>query len=59
MLTAVAAMPGEAGAAAPAQDFRVTRVRFLPAPGHAAEVKGGQFAGSLTSATNDFERIAR
>ena len=43
---------------AQAADFRITKIRFFPREGHAAEMKGGQFAGSLTSATNDFATIA-
>ncbi|MBC7807055.1 MAG: chitobiase/beta-hexosaminidase C-terminal domain-containing protein [Akkermansiaceae bacterium] len=37
----------------------VTRIRFFPAPGQAAGMKGGRFTGSITSATNDFEELAR
>lgn len=40
-----------------AGDFRITRIRFFPREGHAGEMKGGQFVGSLTSATNDFQGI--
>ena len=39
-------------------DYRITKVRFFPRPGHAAEMKGGKFVGSLTSATNDFQDLA-
>jgi len=38
-------------------NFTVTKIRFYPRTGHAAEMKGGSFAGSLTSATNDFRDI--
>ena len=38
-------------------DYRITKVRFFPRAGHAAEMKGGRFSGSLTSATNDFQDI--
>ncbi len=47
-----------ADAQAPGRDFRVSRIRFYPAAGHAAEMKGGQFLGSLTGPTNDFETVA-
>lgn len=40
-------------------DFRVTSVRFFPAPGLAEKMKGGRFTGSNTSATNDFVEFAR
>jgi hypothetical protein len=39
-------------------DFRITRVRLLPASGRAADLKGGHVVGSLTGPTNDFEGIA-
>ncbi len=46
------------GAAGPiARDYTITRVRFFPRAGHAAEMRGGRFVGSLTSATNDFQDI--
>ncbi len=38
-------------------DYLVTRVRLFPRTGHAAEMKGGRFLGSITSPTNDFEEI--
>lgn len=37
----------------------VTRIRFFPAPGQAAGMKGGRFTGSITSATNDFEELVK
>jgi hypothetical protein len=37
----------------------VTRVRFFPAAGHAAAMKGGRFTGSVTGPTNDFQEFAR
>src|SRR4051794_32359275 len=43
----------------PADDYAITRIRFYPRTGHAAEMKGGRFVGSLTSATNDFEDIVQ
>ena len=43
----------------PTADYAITRIRFYPRAGHAAEMKGGRFVGSLTSATNDFEDIAQ
>ena len=49
-----------AGCAQPATpDYRITGIRFFPRAGHAAEMKGGQFIGSLTSATNDFQDIVK
>lgn len=42
----------------PDPDYRITKVRVRPAAGKAADLKGGQFAGSLTSPTNDFETLA-
>lgn len=53
LAAAQAALPDASGS-----DYRITRIRFYPAAGHAAEMKGGQFVGSLTSATNDFEALA-
>jgi hypothetical protein len=41
-----------------APPLQVTRVRFMPAPGQAAAMKGGRFTGSNSSATNDFETLA-
>jgi hypothetical protein len=38
---------------------RVTRIRFFPAPGKAAAMKGGRFSGSLTGPTNDFEEMVK
>lgn len=43
--------------AAPDPDYRVDKVRLLPASGHAAELTGGRVVGSLTGPTNDFETI--
>ncbi len=40
-------------------DFRVTSVRFFPAPGLAEKMKGGRFTGSNTSATHDFVELAK
>ncbi|MBC8135536.1 MAG: chitobiase/beta-hexosaminidase C-terminal domain-containing protein, partial [Fibrella sp.] len=37
----------------------LTRIRFFPATGQAAGMKGGRFTGSITSATNDFEELVR
>ncbi len=37
----------------------VTRIRFFPAPGQAAGMKGGRFTGSITSVTNDFEELVK
>lgn len=37
----------------------VSRIRFFPATGQAAGMKGGRFTGSITSATNDFEELVR
>lgn len=37
----------------------VTRIRFFPASGAANGMKGGRFTGSITSATNDFEELAK
>jgi hypothetical protein len=42
-----------------ADDYGITRIRLYPRAGHAAEMKGGKFVGSLTSATNDFEDIVQ
>src|SRR5208282_2035753 len=39
--------------------YVVTRIRFFPRPGHAAEMVGGNFVGSITSATNDFNVMVR
>ncbi|MFQ3671036.1 MAG: chitobiase/beta-hexosaminidase C-terminal domain-containing protein, partial [Verrucomicrobiia bacterium] len=41
------------------EDYRVTTIRFFPAPGLAEKMKDGRFTGSNTSATNDFVEIAR
>lgn len=41
------------------EPLRITRIRFRPAAGQAAKMKGGRFTGSNSSATNDFEEIVR
>lgn len=45
------------GSAVGASTYGVTKIRFRPRRGHAGEMKGGRFVGSLTSATKDFETI--
>lgn len=40
-------------------DFRVTSVRFFPAPGQAEKMVGGRFTGSNASATTDFVEFAK
>ncbi len=42
----------------PVSPQMVTSVRFVPAAGQAKAMVGGQFAGSLTSPTNDFVTFA-
>lgn len=42
----------------PPSPWRVSAVRFMPASGKAATMKGGRFTGSNMSATNGFEEIA-
>jgi len=46
---------GSAASAAPV----VTRIRFFPAPGQAAKMKGARFTGSITGPTNDFEELVK
>jgi acyl-CoA thioesterase I len=58
VLAGAAVLSGARAAPLVAPDYRVTRIRFFPRPGHAAEMKGGKFVGSLTSATNDFQDLA-
>lgn len=42
-----------------ADSFVVTRIRFQPRSGHPQRMVGGRFSGSITSATNDFEMVAK
>jgi hypothetical protein len=61
LLAAVAVVTGVRAADVPAPDgqsYVVTKIRFYPREGHAAQIKGGRFSGSLTSPTNDFEVLA-
>jgi len=54
----VASSAASQAADKPAADYAITKIRVYPRGGHAAEMQGGKFVGSLTSATNDFEDIA-
>jgi hypothetical protein len=55
--TITSTQTGGAPALAATGDYRVTRIRFYPRAGQAAGMQGGRFAGSITSATNDFDTI--
>lgn len=51
------ALCGTSPAAPPPDNYTVTKIRLHLRPNHAARLKGGRFAGSLTSPTNDFHTL--
>jgi chitobiase/beta-hexosaminidase-like protein len=52
-----ATAPLEAGQLQKTHNYSITKIRFFPRAGHAADMKGGRFVGSLTSAMKGFEDL--